>query len=126
MVLDGRHLRQVLLNLLGNAIKFTAQARVRLDVGALDGDRLLFEVTRSPASASSRRRSGRSSKRLRRRKPAPRAGGTGLGLAISHQLVRRMGGDLRVESTLGPRQPLLLRADSGAGGRRRVARRRRS
>src|SRR5688572_20231392 len=37
VVLDGRHLRQVLLNLLGNAIKFTAKGEVRLDITSAGG-----------------------------------------------------------------------------------------
>ena len=45
VVLDGRHLRQVLLNLLGNAIKFTTDGRVRLVIAARTKTRLAFEVS---------------------------------------------------------------------------------
>jgi PAS domain S-box-containing protein len=99
-VLDGRHLRQVLLNLLGNAVKFTARGEVRLRIRTAEGDRLLFEVIDTgigiePSalteifSAFSQTRTGAA------------AGGTGLGLTISNHLVQKMGGELLVESTLG-------------------------
>ena len=44
VVLDGRHLRQILLNLLGNAIKFTAKGEVSLEI-ARNGDELTFAVS---------------------------------------------------------------------------------
>ena len=125
VMIDGRHVRQVLLNLLGNAIKFTAQGEIRLDVGRLDGDRLLFAVT-DPGIGIEPEALGKIFEAFTQTEAGASAGGTGLGLAISDQLIRRMGGDLRVESTLGPRQPVLLRAEAATGGRRRVARRRRS
>ena len=69
LMLDGRHLRQVLLNLLGNAIKFTAAGDVRLAI-ARDGDRrLLFEVS-DTGTGIEPERSRRSSRRSRRRRAA--------------------------------------------------------
>jgi len=99
-MLDGRHVRQVLLNLLGNAIKFTAQGEIRLDVGRLDGDRLLFAVT-DPGIGIEPEALGKIFEAFTQTEAGARAGGTGLGLAISDQLIQRMGGDLRVESTPG-------------------------
>ena len=104
--LDEKRLRQILLNLLSNAVKFTAQGQVRLTVSGMGfsparGHRLRFEVQDSGvglAQADIERifepfeqaGDGRS-----------RAAGTGLGLAISRQLVRMMGGEIRVESQPG-------------------------
>ena len=100
VVLDGRHLRQVLLNLVGNAIKFTAAGEVRLVVSRPDEGHLTFEVVDTGIgiepdalteifAAFSQTKSGAS------------AGGTGLGLAICDHLVSRMGGRLQVESERG-------------------------
>jgi PAS domain S-box-containing protein len=100
VVLDGRHLRQVLLNLLGNAIKFTSRGEVRLTIAREGGDRLAFAVvdtgigiepesTEEIFDAFTQTRAGAA------------AGGTGLGLTISQHLVRRMGGQLLVESVPG-------------------------
>jgi PAS domain S-box-containing protein len=100
VVLDDRHLRQVLLNLLGNAVKFTAAGEVWLAIEADRPGRLIFEVSDTgvgiePAAlteifaAFAQTRSGAA------------AGGTGLGLTISDHLIRRMGGTLEVESVLG-------------------------
>jgi len=103
---DPSRIRQVLLNLAGNAVKFTGSGEVVVRVGLDDGvdGRFLvrFEVSDtgiglaqedcerlfepfSQADASTTRRYG----------------GTGLGLSISRRLVDAMGGDLGVHSSLG-------------------------
>ena len=105
---DETRLRQVLLNLLGNAVKFTKQGSVVLTVQVLDHGqdtesekRLRFCVQDTGI--------GISEDQLDRIfKPFEQAGdlslhssGTGLGLAISHKIVQEMGGQLQVESKLG-------------------------
>lgn len=103
---DERRLRQVLLNLLGNAIKFTDRGRVMLRVRRLDaGDQrfhVRFEVEDTGigvapdllANIFEPFRQGEHAQR--------HYGGTGLGLSISRQLVRLMGGDdIHVESRPG-------------------------
>lgn len=98
---DARKLRQILLNLLANAVKFTPRGRVELMVRPA-GERLeirirdtgvgiaaehlprLFEPFWQADSSHTRER-----------------GGTGLGLTISERLAAMLGGSLRVESTPG-------------------------
>jgi PAS domain S-box-containing protein len=99
VVLDGRHLRQVLLNLLGNAIKFTTQGEVVLEICA-DGDRLTFEV-RDTGPGMAPEELEEIFEAFTQTDAGAAAGGTGLGLAISRHLLRSMGSDLHVKSTLG-------------------------
>ncbi len=101
---DAFRLRQVLLNLLGNAIKFTAQGEVELtvDLQLMGPPELRFSVRDSGIGIAGeklavifepfRQADGSTTRRY---------GGTGLGLSICHQLVRLMGGQIVVDSTEG-------------------------
>lgn len=106
---DETRLRQVLLNLLGNALKFTDRGKVRLRVAQLpaeqgQGDdvaRLRFEVTDEGVGIAVDQQDAIFRPFEQVGDASRRAGGTGLGLAISRQLVNLMGGTLQVESVLG-------------------------
>jgi signal transduction histidine kinase/CheY-like chemotaxis protein len=103
-VADPMRLRQVLVNLIGNAIKFTAKGGVRVRVSRARGtpDQLRITITDSGPGIT--------------REAQPRLfqpfqqgdssltrqhGGTGLGLVISRQLARAMDGDILLTSRLG-------------------------
>jgi signal transduction histidine kinase/FixJ family two-component response regulator len=102
---DQKRLRQVLLNLLSNAVKFTDRGSVDLQVTLLSQSQgkvqFLFEV-RDTGTGIANDALGKIFQPFEQAGDEQhRAGGTGLGLFISRQLVRLMGGDIRVESTLG-------------------------
>ncbi len=100
-LLDASRVKQVLHNLIGNALKFTAQGSVGLAVGMVDGQ-LRFRVTDSgegiPPEAIERIfdafEQGPSHS-------APARSGAGLGLTISRRLARAMGGDVTCSSVPG-------------------------
>ena len=100
VVLDGRHLRQVLLNLLGNAVKFTAQGEVRLSIESTADDTLYFEVSDTGIGIEPEGLE-RIFEAFTQTREGAAAGGTGLGLAISQHLISTMGDELKVESTVG-------------------------
>jgi len=103
---DAGRVRQILLNLLGNAVKFTIQGEVRLAAHKLDSppDRLAIHVAISDtgpgitAEAQSRlfERYSQADSTI-----GHRFGGAGLGLAITKSLVELMGGTIGVVSTVG-------------------------
>ena len=117
VVVDGRHLRQVLLNLLGNAVKFTHQGEVRLAIEVIDDARLYFEVSDTGVGIEPEAL-GRIFDAFTQTRAGAAAGGTGLGLAISRHLIRTMGDELRVESTpgAGSRFSFALALVPAAGG----------
>ncbi|UYK78016.1 ATP-binding protein [Xanthomonas sacchari] len=101
---DALRVRQILLNLLGNAIKFTSSGSVALKVApGQDGQGLCIEVADTGPGIGSEQQA-----RLFQRfeqgdgpRTAVRQGGSGLGLAISQELAMAMGGRIQVESRLG-------------------------
>lgn len=103
---DALRLQQVLVNLGGNAIKFTPQGTVvvRLEVQAQQGDTywLRFSVTDTGIGIAPENQTrifeGFSQAETT---TSRRYGGTGLGLAISNHLVQLMGGELKLHSQLG-------------------------
>ncbi|MEH6678533.1 ATP-binding protein [Phenylobacterium sp.] len=112
---DAARLRQILSNLLGNAVKFTSQGGVRLTVSAERGEtvsRLLFrvadtgigfdEATRRRLFSRFEQADGSITRRF---------GGTGLGLAISRSLAEAMGGALSAVSQHGQGATFTLALD---------------
>jgi len=106
---DCTRLRQILVNLLGNAVKFTEQGEVVLSIKsepvASAGDtrvRLLFKV-RDSGIGIPQEAMGRLFKSFSQvdASTTRRYGGTGLGLVISKRLAGLMGGDMLVESEVG-------------------------
>jgi two-component system sensor histidine kinase RpfC len=101
---DSHHLRQVLLNLLANAVKFTERGQITLRVGVSDVDPrfVRFEVEDTGIGISP-------DKQIAIFEPFAQAddsitrlyGGTGLGTAIARQLVTLMGGQIGVNSAVG-------------------------
>jgi len=97
---DEKRLRQILINLLGNAVKFTEKGSVTLKV-RYNQEQLYIAVSDTGVGVAPEElrniflpfhQTGKREHRLQ---------GTGLGLAITQKLVKMMGGELQVESTLG-------------------------
>jgi PAS domain S-box-containing protein len=102
---DEKRLRQILLNLLGNAIKFTEQGHVTLDIENQttnsNHQRIRFQVKDSGIGISPVRLKEIFLPFHQVCEQSFQIQGTGLGLAISQKLVRLMGGELYVKSTMG-------------------------
>ena len=115
---DPKRLRQILVNLLGNAVKFTEHGEVRMAVRCLregdDAARLQFIVADTGIGIPAERihdlfqpfvQADASTTR--------RYGGAGLGLAISKRLAHALGGDIEVSSQLGRGSTFTLTIDAG-------------
>ncbi len=113
---DSLRLRQVLVNLISNGIKFTERGAVRVSVKRGEGDQVSFEVADTgigiPSHVQSRLFSvfeqGDAS-------TTRRFGGTGLGLALARQLVSLMGGTLNMDSKEGAGSTFSFTIGLGAG-----------
>ena len=99
---DRGRVVQVLINLLGNAVKFTDHGEVKLSVSVEDNERLIFDIADTGIGVSEvdqkvifeefRQADGSTSRRY---------GGTGLGLSICKKISDLLGGDLTMKSELG-------------------------
>ncbi|MEN0063868.1 MAG: HAMP domain-containing sensor histidine kinase [Myxococcota bacterium] len=100
--LDEGRLRQVLLNLLGNACKFTEDGRIVLRAVRLDGHWIRFEVSDTGIGMNPEQLS-RVFAPFEQATPdtAQKYGGTGLGLAICRRLLEAMGGHIQMDSKPG-------------------------
>jgi PAS domain S-box-containing protein len=104
---DPRRLRQVLLNLLGNAVKFTDSGGVSLIVGAVatgddsDEPRIRFQIEDTGVGIAAADLATIFAPFQQAGDPNRRAAGAGLGLAICVDLLRLMGSELRVRSEPG-------------------------
>ena len=100
---DEARLRQILVNLVGNAVKFTQQGGVTIRLGVRNnaGQHLLVEVedTGPGISLENRERLFEPFVQLAEGKVVQK--GTGLGLAITRQFVQLMGGTIAIDSLLG-------------------------
>ncbi|MDA0336492.1 MAG: ATP-binding protein, partial [bacterium] len=97
---DEAKLRQVLINLLGNAVKFTDTGQIVLRVHPGDGDSYRFQVQDSGPGLT-REEQASIFQPFQQGAAGKREGGSGLGLAIARRQLQLMGSQLVVESTPG-------------------------
>jgi PAS domain S-box-containing protein len=124
---DGGRVRQVLLNLVGNAVKFTSRGEIvlRIDPPAAAETRYTFSVRDTGIGISEEDLPRLFEPFIQANPGNTRVAGTGLGLTISRRLVELMGGELRAESQPGHGShfsfsiPLAPQPDS-TGGRDRL------
>lgn len=126
---DARRVRQVLLNLGNNALKFTERGEVGLSMHAREGGGVLLKVSDTGPGMGPAQQA-----RLFQRfeqgempRPGVRQVGSGLGLAICRELVEAMGGRIRIDSAPGrgttfevllPLPPVAIAAPADDGPRR--------
>ncbi len=120
---DATRLRQILFNLVGNAIKFTNEGEVLLSVRKLSEDNTSTELEFTVLDSGIGIAGEHHDKIFDAFQQADmsttrRYGGTGLGLAISRKLARLMGGDVQVESELGKGSTFRFHAGFGKDSNR--------
>ncbi len=124
LMYDAPRLRQVLYNVVGNAVKFTHAGGVSLET-TLDRDAVVIRVSDTGPGMNAGEQARIFEEFEQTGSAAQRSGGTGLGLAISARILREAGGALTLESTPGKgstfiiRMPVDPRAVKAAGGARK-------
>jgi PAS domain S-box-containing protein len=99
---DAQRLRQILNNLLSNALKFTLKGSVTLRIRPLGSDRIAFDVADTGIGIpADKRELVFEAFRQVDGGTARRFGGTGLGLSISRELVRLLNGQIRIDGAEG-------------------------
>ena len=97
---DERRINQVLLNLVGNAIKFTEAGEVKVQISASDGA-LVISVSDTGPGISEADQQKIFEEFQQAEGSGKRTKGTGLGLAIAKRIVELHGGRIWVESSMG-------------------------
>jgi PAS domain S-box-containing protein len=97
---DAKRLRQILLNLLSNALKFTLQGEVKFQIN-YQHEKLRFQIEDTGIGIKSEELSKIFLSFQQVGDPKLWSQGTGLGLSITHKFVEIMGGEIGVESTFG-------------------------
>ncbi|HMB94672.1 MAG TPA: ATP-binding protein, partial [Tepidisphaeraceae bacterium] len=116
---DALRLKQVLVNLLGNAVKFTSTGKIGLGISCNCADddacnRIRFAISDTGIGIEKEQMSrlfqsfSQADESMTRR-----FGGTGLGLTISKRLTKLLGGDISVESTMGVGTTFTAEIDAG-------------
>lgn len=114
---DPTRLRQILINLVGNAVKFTSQGTVQLRV-RVDRDGPVPEMILSVTDTGIGMTPGQLERLFQPFTQADQSttrqyGGTGLGLSISRSLAKMLGGDISVESELGQGSTFQIKISTG-------------
>jgi signal transduction histidine kinase/CheY-like chemotaxis protein len=124
LTVDPMRLRQILLNLLSNACKFTTQGEVKLRVRKVaDGRNWVEFAVADTGIGMTAEQQGKLFEEFTQAdsSTARRYGGTGLGLAITRKLARMMGGDVTVASEPGKGSVFTVRLPAGAERATRAA-----
>ncbi len=115
--IDAGRMRQMLFNIVGNAVKFTEQGGVRVDVNFSAPDKLKISVTDTGSGIDDDNLAKifepfeRVENTFTRRYE-----GAGLGLAISRKIAKSMGGDINVASIVGRGSRFIIEIDAPASG----------
>ncbi|HUR92611.1 MAG TPA: MHYT domain-containing protein [Gemmatimonadaceae bacterium] len=119
MQTDSRKVRQILVNLVSNAIKFAPRGEVTVSMEKV-GDDIIYRTTDTGAGIAPEHHEKIFEAFWRVENTATRAtGGTGLGLSLSRRLAQLLGGDLAVQSEIGRGSTFTLRVPSVAKDLRR-------
>ena len=116
LTVDPMRLRQILLNLLSNACKFTKEGEVKLRASRISNGRHWVELSVADTGIGmTREQQAKLFEEFTQAEAttAQRFGGTGLGLAITRKLARMMGGDVIVASEMGKGSVFTVRLPGG-------------
>lgn len=100
-IADAQRVRQILANLLGNALKFTVRGRVEARIERVGQNRLVIEIADTGPGLSSEELERAFEPFHRVERTSVGTSGAGLGLSLSRQLARLMGGELSAHSAVG-------------------------
>jgi signal transduction histidine kinase/putative methionine-R-sulfoxide reductase with GAF domain len=118
---DERRLAQVLLNLVGNAIKFTDKGEVAIEASLSNGSFRVAVRDSGPGIAAADQAKIFEEFQQVDNTSTREKGGTGLGLAISKRIVEMHGGRISVESQIGKGSTFTIKLPVNAGGEGQVA-----